>query len=195
MSVSPLSRGPRTITEGDVLAIAAELAPTTGRLTTTRERDPMTDRDLYPAAQAEALYAELGERLELGRVWETMARLELRQGRASEALERLARALEVQHKGGDLTGLASTTEAMALALAEQGRYGEAVGLLSESIQLNREKGSPLGLGLNRHALAALVARVQQTPERVQLALQGAFARLEQHLSLAEREVGRARLPL
>ena len=55
MSVSPLSRGPRTITEGDVLAIAAELAPTTGRLTTTRERDPMTDRDLYPAAQAEAL--------------------------------------------------------------------------------------------------------------------------------------------
>jgi len=55
MSVSPLSRGPRTITEGDVLAIAAELAPTTGRLTTTRERDPMTDRDLHPAAQAEAL--------------------------------------------------------------------------------------------------------------------------------------------
>jgi hypothetical protein len=91
--------------------------------------------------------------------------------------------------------LASTTEAMALALAEQGRYGEAVGLLSESIQLNREKGSPLGLGLNRQALAALVARVQQTPERVQLALQGAFARLEQHLSLAEREVGRVRLPL
>jgi tetratricopeptide (TPR) repeat protein len=147
------------------------------------------------AAQAEGLYAELGERLELGRVWETMARLELRQGRAQEALERLARALEVQHKGGDLTGLASTTEAMALALAEQGRYGEAVGLLSESIQLNREKGSPLGLGLNRHALAALVARVQQTPERVQVALQGAFARLEQHLSLAEREVGRVRLPL
>lgn len=55
MSVSPLSRGPRTITDGDVLAIAAELAPTTGRLTTTRERDPMTDRDLHPAAQAEAL--------------------------------------------------------------------------------------------------------------------------------------------
>jgi hypothetical protein len=54
MSVSPLSRGPRTITEGDVLAIAAELAPTTGRLT-TRERDPMTDRDLHPAAIAEAL--------------------------------------------------------------------------------------------------------------------------------------------
>jgi tetratricopeptide (TPR) repeat protein len=147
------------------------------------------------AAQAEGLYVELGERLELGRVWETMARLELRQGRAQEALERLAKALEVQHKGGDLTGLASTTEAMALALAEQGRYGEAVGLLSESIQLNREKGSPLGLGLNRQALAALVARVQQTPERVQLALQGAFARLEQHLSLAEREVGRVRLPL
>ena len=55
MSVSPLSRGPRTITDGDVLAIAAELAPTTGRLTTTRERDPMADRDLHPAAQAEAL--------------------------------------------------------------------------------------------------------------------------------------------
>lgn len=55
MSVSPLSRGPRTITDGDVLAIAAELAPTTGRLTTTRERDPMADRDLHRAAQAEAL--------------------------------------------------------------------------------------------------------------------------------------------
>ena len=47
--------GLAAVIEGDVLAIAAELAPTTGRLTTTRERDPMTDRDLHPAAQAEAL--------------------------------------------------------------------------------------------------------------------------------------------
>lgn len=30
MSVSPLSRGPRTLTEGDVLAVAAALAPTVG---------------------------------------------------------------------------------------------------------------------------------------------------------------------
>lgn len=36
MSVSPLSRGPRTITEGDVLAIAAALAPTIAELTATR---------------------------------------------------------------------------------------------------------------------------------------------------------------
>ena len=37
MSVSPLSRGPRTITEGDVLAVAAALAPTiAAELTATR---------------------------------------------------------------------------------------------------------------------------------------------------------------
>ena len=37
MSVSPLSRGPRTLTEGDVLAVAAALAPTiAAELTATR---------------------------------------------------------------------------------------------------------------------------------------------------------------
>ena len=148
-----------------------------------REQEGFT-MGLDHALAAERAYHELGEARELGRVWETMGRLELRRGRIEPARQRLEAAAEVQTQLGDLTGLASTTEALSEVLALCGRDAEAVALLRDSIVFNRDKGSPLGILGNRRAYSALSARLAGQP-KYQAGLQEAAILL----SAGERELG------
>jgi len=148
-----------------------------------REQEGFT-MGLDHALAAERAYHELGEARELGRVWETMGRLELRRGRIEPARQRLEAAAEVQTQLGDLTGLASTTEALSEVLALCGRDAEAVSLLRDSIVFNRDKGSPLGITGNRRAYTALAARLAGQPQH-QAGLQEAAILL----SAGERELG------
>ena len=136
------------------------------------------------ALAAERAYHELGEARELGRVWETMGRLELRRGRAEPARLRLEAAAEVQTQLGDLTGLASTTEALSEALALCGRDAEAITLLRDSIVFNRDKGSPFGLTNNRRAYTALAGRLAGQPQHAAGLQEAAIL-----LTAGERELG------
>ena len=141
------------------------------------------------ALAAERAYRELGEARELGRVWETMGRLELRRGRIDAARERLEAALEVLTPLGDLTGLAQTTEALSEVLAASGRDAEAIALLRDSVVFNRDKGSPLGLTLNRRTFTGLAQRLAGQPQHAEGLQQVAIL-----LSAGERELGLAGPP-
>lgn len=110
---------------------------------------------LEHARGAEQLYQRLGSEREIGRVWETMGRLEMKRGRMQLAQARFEAALGVEERLGDLTGLARVTAAMAELLVVSGRPEAALLVLAESIDLNRRAGSPLGLALNEQAFAEL----------------------------------------
>ena len=139
---------------------------------------------LEHALASERAYHELGEARELGRVWETMGRLELRRGNIEPARRRLEAAVEVQTTLGDLTGLATTTEALSEVLARIGRHAEAVTLLRDSIVFNRDKGSPLGLMGNRRAFTALSAQLAAAPQHAAGLKEAAIL-----LTAGERELG------
>jgi len=139
---------------------------------------------LEHALAAERAYHELGEARELGRVWETMGRLELRRGRVEAARLRLEAAVEVQTQLGDLTGLATATEALSEALALCGREAEAVTLLRDSIVFNRDKGSPHGLIGNRRAFTALAERLAGQAQHAAGLQEAAIL-----LAAGERELG------
>ncbi|MCY1056684.1 hypothetical protein [Nannocystis sp. SCPEA4] len=139
---------------------------------------------LEHARAAERAYRELGEARELGRVWETIGRLELRSGRTEAAKERLDAAAEVQTQLGDLTGLAQTTETLSEVLALLGRDAEAVTLLRDSVVFNRDKGSPLGLMQNRRSFTALSERLAQRPEHA-----AGLQEVQILLTAGERELG------
>ena len=162
--------------------------PLHAQLRPGREQDGYT-MGLDHAIAAERAYRQLGDRRELGRVWETMGRLELAKGRLERATQRLQAALEVQMQIGDLTGLARTTEALSEVLAAGGRDAEALTLLRDSVLFNREKGSPLGLAFNRRTFQALARRVAA---RVELA--PALSELADLLDAGEGELGTLRLP-
>jgi tetratricopeptide (TPR) repeat protein len=136
------------------------------------------------ALAAERAYRELGEVRELGRVWETIGRLELRGGRIEAAKQRLDAAAEVQTQLGDLTGLAQTTEALSEVLAVLGQDAEAVTLLRDSVVFNRDKGSPLGLTQNRRAFTTLSERLAPRAEHAAGLQEVAIL-----LSAGERELG------
>ncbi|MCY1067339.1 tetratricopeptide repeat protein [Nannocystis sp. RBIL2] len=136
------------------------------------------------ARAAERAYRDLGEVRELGRVWETMGRLELRAGRTETAKQRFDAAAEVQTQLGDLTGLAQTTEGLSQVLALLGRDAEAVTLLRDSVVFNRDKGSPLGLQRNRSAFTELSERLAQRAEHAAGLQEVAIL-----LSAGERELG------
>lgn len=136
------------------------------------------------ARAAERAYRDLGEVRELGRVWETMGRLELRAGRTEAAKQRFDAAAEVQTQLGDLTGLAQTTEGLSQVLALLGRDAEAVTLLRDSVVFNRDKGSPLGLQRNRRAFTELSERLAQRAEHAAGLQEVAIL-----LSAGERELG------
>lgn len=136
------------------------------------------------ALASERAYHELGEARELGRVWETMGRLELRRGRIEPARLRLEAAVEVQTQLGDLTGLATATEALSEVLALCGRDAEAVTLLRDSIVFNRDKGSPRGLMGNRQAFTALARRLADQPQHAAGLQEAAIL-----LAAGERELG------
>ncbi|MBZ5712847.1 hypothetical protein [Nannocystis pusilla] len=139
---------------------------------------------LEHARAAERAYRELGEARELGRVWDTIGRLELRSGRTEAAKERLDAAAEVQTQLGDLTGLAQTTEALSEVLALLGRDAEAVTLLRDSVVFNRDKGSPLGLMQNRRSFTRLSERLAQRPEHA-----AGLQEVQILLTAGERELG------
>jgi tetratricopeptide (TPR) repeat protein len=148
-----------------------------------READALT-MGLDHALAAERAYRRLGARRELGRVWETMGRLELRKGRLDRARQRLGAAVEIEEAIGDLVGLARSTAALSELLAASGRPGEALALLSDSVALNVEKGSPIGLAFNRRALDALGRGAGPSAER---------AEVERRLVAAEAVLGRIKL--
>jgi len=157
--------------------------PLHAQLREGREQEGFT-MGLDHALASERAYHELGEARELGRVWETMGRLELRRGRAEPARLRLEAAAEVQTQLGDLTGLASTTEALSQALALCGRDAEAITLLRDSIVFNRDKGSPFGLTNNRRAYTALAGRLAGQPQHAAGLQEAAIL-----LTAGERELG------
>jgi tetratricopeptide (TPR) repeat protein len=115
------------------------------------------------AQKAERAFRQLEDARELGRVWETMGRLELRMEQLETATKHLESAVDVQMQLGDLTGLARSTEALSEALGLRGRDAEAIDLLRDSIQYNRNKGSPLGLSVNRRVFSALAERLGSHP--------------------------------
>jgi tetratricopeptide (TPR) repeat protein len=153
-----------------------------------REQDALS-MGLDHALAAERAYKRLGAARELGRVWETMGRLELHKGRLDRAAQRLGAALSVGQQIGDLVGLARASAAMSEVLAASGRMREAIALLGESVTLNLEKGSPIGLAFNRRALAALEKRVTRGAEE-----QGLIAEVRERLASAEEMLGRIPLP-
>ena len=152
-----------------------------------RESDALT-MGLDHALAAERTYRRLDAKRELGRVWETMGRLELRKGRLDRAEARLKAAVEVEESLGDLVGLARSTAALSELLVATGRHGDALAVLGDSIALNHEKGSPIGLAFNRRALAALAARAEASPGE-----KAAVAEVAQQLEEAEATLGRVAL--
>lgn len=153
-----------------------------------RESDALL-MGLDHAIAAERTYKKVGARRELGRVWETMGRLELKRGRLERAAERLSAAMQIQEGIGDVLGLARTTAALSEVLAASGRYREAFAVLGDSVALNLEKGSPIGLAFNRRALDAL-SRSAPAGAGVDEALKEVAGRLVD----AESVLGRIVLP-
>ena len=156
-----------------------------------REQDAC-EMGLDHALSAERLYRGLEHRRELGRVWETMGRLEMRRDRLGQASERLGEALSLQRELGDVTGLARTTAALSDVLAAGGRPTDAAALLADSVGLNYEKGSPLGLAFNRRALEALRSRAADLRDGREL--EELLDAVEDRLAGAEEELGRIDLP-
>jgi len=131
----------------------------------------------YARAAAER-YERLGLRLELGRVWETMGRLELNRGRLNDAADDLNRALQLQQALGDVTGLARSAATMSELLLQDGQVERALALLADSVALNFEKGSPAGLGFNRVGLERLARAVEAHDGPVDSRVLQALAQLD-----------------
>ncbi|WP_437801523.1 hypothetical protein [Sorangium sp. So ce693] len=153
-----------------------------------RESDALS-MGLDHALAAERAYKQLGDTRELARVWETIGRLELRNGRLDRATQRLTAAIEAEEAHGDLLGLARSTAALAEVLSAKGLHREALAVLAESMVMNLEKGSPLGLAYNRRALNALVPNISLQGEEAE-----ELRKLAAQLAAAEAALGRAKLP-
>ncbi|MCG8419012.1 MAG: hypothetical protein MJE77_13830 [Proteobacteria bacterium] len=159
---------------------------------------PGREDDAFSMAMDHALIAEdnyrdLGNVREIGRVWETMGRLEFSRDRLDRADQRLAAALQLQSRIGDITGLARSSAARSDVLAQAGRTSEALELLGDSIALNRTKGSPLGLAFNRQAFDRLVATLERD-ESADPDIADRLATTAGQLESAEATIGRVVLP-
>ncbi|RME25492.1 MAG: hypothetical protein D6798_08830, partial [Deltaproteobacteria bacterium] len=143
------------------------------------------------AADAEAIYEQLGMQRELARVWQTRGRLARLAGDAASAREYLNRAARVQLGLGDAVGLAATTEAMAGLLGDRHDNAQALRMLVDSVRLNHGKGSPRGLALNRRTLKALAAGMSDA-QRAELA--PLVIAVRRQLEAAEAQLGRVTLP-
>jgi tetratricopeptide (TPR) repeat protein len=152
-----------------------------------REQDALS-LGLDHAIAAERAFRRLGAPREVGRVLETMGRIELRKGRLGRAADHLTAAVKLQESVGDLVGLARSTATLSEVMAAGGQIREAVSLLADSMVLNYEKGSPLGLALNRRALAALARedRAHQADDLLQ--------EVAGRLALFEQKLGRIEIP-
>ncbi|ACY17400.1 tetratricopeptide repeat protein [Haliangium ochraceum] len=143
------------------------------------------------ARLAERWYRELGANRELARVWETIGRLELQRRDHERAGEHLSRALQVQNRIGDVTGLARTTAAMAEVLSARGMHRNALVMLSDSIELNIDKGSPIGLAYNRRGYEALRDALANEDSSD---LADGLAQVGDRLARAESLLGQVALP-
>ncbi len=138
-------------------------------------------------------YRRLGGGVEVGRVAETMGRLELARGRHDRAAQHLELALRTSRELSDVIGLARTTAALAELYIAANRPAEALQALQESVAFNYDKGSPLGLAVNRRTLAslheALGAQPHELPELVH-----ELREIETTLASAETILGRVSVP-
>lgn len=148
-------------------------------------------RALGHAEMAEGILSERADTRRLGRLWETMARLQLAQGDLEAAAARLSQATQLQQRLGDAIGLARSAAAQAELLARSGRPEEAISALATSIALNYQKGSPMGLAFNRSALVQLQTGLGPRAAEMQPGLR----ELEQRLTAAEGVVGRGAVPV
>jgi hypothetical protein len=131
----------------------------------------------------------MGAKRELGRVWETMGRLELKRGKLDRAAARLSAAIQMQESLGDVLGLAKTTATLSEVFAADGRLRDALAVLGDSVALNLEKGSVIGLAYNRRALEALVSSAPASA-----GLSDGIKEVASRLITAESVLGRISLP-
>src|SRR5690606_37031850 len=166
--------------------------PLHARLRPGREDDAFSLALGHARAAAEG-YRRLGAQVELGRVAETMGRLETARGRHEHAAEHLGLALRTCRQLGDVIGLARSTAALAELYTAAGRPAEALGALRESVTFNVAKGSPLGLALNRRTLEQLRRAIASDP-RTSAPLLRAVRELDDVLGQAETMLGRTSVP-
>jgi hypothetical protein len=174
-------------------AAALELAETEhllARLLLQAPARPGRERDAWQLGvehgrAAEEAYRNIADQQSLGRVWETLARLQLRLGHFDDCARQLEDARALQQQLGDGVGLARSSAAAADLLFSRHDYARALERLAESVRLNAEKGLRAGLEANR-------ARLQQLGEELPDLFQDACRGLEQRV---ERALGRAALDL
>ncbi len=144
---------------------------------------------LAHAARAAMLYHELEDAREAARVWETMGRLEMSLGELDKAQDYLGRALLVQRRLSDVTGLARTSAGLSDLLLQRNEHDEALTLLAESASLNARKGSPRGLVFNLRALDEFAQSIMELPpERIE-ELEPRLRELDDFLGQAAEELG------
>ncbi|MEX1368433.1 MAG: tetratricopeptide repeat protein [Nannocystaceae bacterium] len=166
--------------------------PLHARLRPGREEDAYSMALGHARAAAEG-YRRLGGRVELGRVSETMGRLETARGRHDLAGAHIDAALQLARQLGDVTGMARGTAALADLYIAAGRPAQALGALRDSVTFNMDKGSPLGLAVNRRTLERLETAISSSP-RVPSGLLSAVEELDQQLREAEAMLGRVAVP-
>jgi tetratricopeptide (TPR) repeat protein len=166
--------------------------PLHARLRPGREDDAYSLALGHARSAAEG-YRRLGGRVELGRVAETMGRLETHRGRHDRATQHLDLALRISRELGDMIGLARSTAALAELYIAAGRPAEALGALRESVAFNVDKGSPLGLAVNRRTLKSLERALAEDPRKLP-ALVLAIREVEDALGRAETMLGRVSVP-
>lgn len=144
---------------------------------------------LEHAARASRLYQQIQDNRALARVWETMGRIELNLGRLDAAEEHLGRALFIQRKLGDVTGLARTAAALSELLLARDEHAAALSLLAESSALNARKGSPRGIVFNLRAFDELAQAISALPpERID-ELEPGLIELDDFLQRATEDLG------
>jgi tetratricopeptide (TPR) repeat protein len=166
--------------------------PLHARLRPGREDDGYSLALGHARAAADG-YRRLGGRVELGRVAETMGRLETARGRHDRAAGHLDLALRTSRELGDMIGLARSTAALAELYIAAGRPSEALGALRESVAFNVDKGSPLGLAVNRRTLESLRSAIADDPRKAP-ALASAILEVDDALGRAEAMLGRVSVP-
>lgn len=155
-----------------------------------REHDAL-EVGIEHASRAVPVFRELERPHNLGRLYETLGRLEMAAGRPREAVEHLGAAADLQQRIADVIGLARTSAALADIARESGDFERAIVLLGGSVELNLDKGSPLGLAFNRRALETLLGQLSSSERRD---LHDELSRVARRLEAAEQAVGRIPLP-
>lgn len=166
-------------------AAALELAETEhllARLLLQAPARPGRERDAWRLGiehgrAAEEAYRGMADQQSLGRVWETLARLELRLGNFETSARQLEDARASQLQLGDGVGLARSSAAAADLLLSRRDYARALERLADSVRLNTEKGLRAGLEANQ-------ARLQQLGQELPDSFQDARRALEQRIESA-----------